>query len=579
MVSYLEKLSGEKYPWSKYSPVYLSYFHAGAMENTSCTFFDQSLFLKETQSSYFCPEDYQIHELSHQWFGNLVSCESWVYIVLNESFASYCEYLWSEHQGLQGKKDKILLSFLSLYNEEKENNTIPIIRNHFPNPNLLFDDHTYSKGALVLHTLRSELGDSMFFDGIKQYIHTHKQSSVELDHLRLSFEQISGKDLHRFFNQWYMEKLDPVIEVSYKYKNNKSQIEIETTQKQKSKEPFEIESELVILYPEATVRKKLVIKNQKDKFYIPSDKEPITLFFDAEKHPLVTFQYKNTNGFDRALKNSETTLLSKTELLKQFIENNSNDSIKGDIILRAFEGSSENYRLFVSNYLLARDYDFAGPYKGSHYAALSNIVQNKECEDCRLAAIQLLNKFRNKGKKELLQKCLFDSNHDLVYYAMESLVNYYPEAAWNSFQALESSSDEEILQYLSYFYTFSLNDSHNQFYQRTILTANNQSNIIENYLYYLSTANDSLIQNAFDFLVQNFDQLKSKQAQNSALQFFNNIIQLVKEKEKSIKSQIKAHKENKSPNEIDQRFIDLKNAELDKLQFLLEYFNETKIKT
>lgn len=208
MIDFFGKITGVEYPWDKFDQVVVRDFVSGAMENTGAVVHNIRLQHDERKHLDETEEDYISHELFHHWFGDLVTCESWANLVLNEGFATYGEYLWREHKYGKDYADELLeqwrvLTMYSYYNEYGET-PAPVVNYHYRNPDAMFNTNSYQKGALILHHLRGYLGDAVFFAGIRRYLTQHAYGTAELDDLRMAFEAVSGEDLHWFFNLWYL---------------------------------------------------------------------------------------------------------------------------------------------------------------------------------------------------------------------------------------------------------------------------------------------------------------------------------------------------------------------------------------
>lgn len=141
-----------------------------------------------------------VHELAHQWFGDLITCKDWVHIWLNEGFASYSEALWFEH--LEGPTK------LRTYMESKDRPGYwdgPILRDpdHI-NPWHYFNDVVYSKAAWMLHMLRHIVGDTMFFQILQDYVADtrFRFSHVDTDDFVGFCEDHYGASLDWFFDEW-----------------------------------------------------------------------------------------------------------------------------------------------------------------------------------------------------------------------------------------------------------------------------------------------------------------------------------------------------------------------------------------
>ena len=136
------------------------------------------------------------HELAHQWFGNSVGLADWRHIWLNEGFAAYAEWLWSERSGgpsasaLAGRSRAVLAGL-------PQN-----LRIGDPPPRDMFDDRLYRRGALTLHTLRTQLGDRPFFALLREWTEKYRYGTVTTDDFVALAEQHAGRSLRGFFDQW-----------------------------------------------------------------------------------------------------------------------------------------------------------------------------------------------------------------------------------------------------------------------------------------------------------------------------------------------------------------------------------------
>ncbi|MCM0060427.1 MAG: M1 family peptidase [Algoriphagus sp.] len=217
MIAYFEKRLGVPFPWQKYDQIVVRDFVSGAMENTTASIFMEELLLDEREA-LDSEWDYIIaHELFHQWFGDLVTAESWSNLTLNEAFANYSEYLWNEKRYGQDQADLKLVVEKEGYFAEADSEPKELIRFKYADAEDLFDAHSYNKGGLVLHMLRRELGDAAFFKGLNLYLTQHALQSVEAHDLRLAMERVSGRDLNWFFNQWFFANGHPELEVAVDY--------------------------------------------------------------------------------------------------------------------------------------------------------------------------------------------------------------------------------------------------------------------------------------------------------------------------------------------------------------------------
>ncbi|MFN7013705.1 MAG: M1 family metallopeptidase, partial [Bacteroidia bacterium] len=205
MLDFFSQKMGVDYPWEKYSQVVVRDFVSGAMENTTATIHYGALQHDDRAHLDNPTEDIIAHELFHHWFGDYVTCESWANLPLNESFATYGEYLWNEYKYGKWKADEDLEADLAAYLAESNQKREPLIRYHYHSREDMFDAHSYQKGGRILHLLRNTIGDDAFFAGIKLYLSKNAYTDVEIAELRMAFEDVTGQDLMWFFNQYFME--------------------------------------------------------------------------------------------------------------------------------------------------------------------------------------------------------------------------------------------------------------------------------------------------------------------------------------------------------------------------------------
>jgi aminopeptidase N len=225
MLTFFSDLLDYPYPWNKYSQVIAEDYVSGAMENTTGVIFGD--FVQKTKRELIDNENDQIvaHEMFHHWFGDLVTCESWANLTLNEGFANYSEYLWYEHKYGKDDADAIRMSEMEGYfYMAQQSGTHPLIHYGFEDKEDMFDAHSYNKGGLVLHMLRHIVGDGAFFTSLNKYLKDNEFTAVETAELRMAFEETTGQDLNWFFDQWYLDQGHPIMDVTYDYADGKVMI-------------------------------------------------------------------------------------------------------------------------------------------------------------------------------------------------------------------------------------------------------------------------------------------------------------------------------------------------------------------
>jgi aminopeptidase N len=207
MMRIFEEITGVAYPYNKYDQSIVAAFKFGGMENiTATTMADTEIFGANVEFMRGNIEDLVSHELSHSWFGNLVTCRNWAELWLNEGFATFMEAAYREKK--YGREDYLRMVATDAEEFLIEDAILP--KNHglynldAGNVGALFDHAgvTYSKGGAVIHTLREQVGNDNFWKAVNTYLNRHRLGNVESTDLRKVMEETSGQDLGWFFDQW-----------------------------------------------------------------------------------------------------------------------------------------------------------------------------------------------------------------------------------------------------------------------------------------------------------------------------------------------------------------------------------------
>jgi len=205
------------YPWPKFSQITVRDYVSGAMENTTAVIFGEFMQKnkRELLDDHLTNEKVVAHEMFHQWFGDLVTTESWANLTLNEGFANYSEYLWMEQKHGRDVADDHLMTEQQGYFYSAGEGGHPLINFGYENREDMFDAHSYNKGGCVLHMLRQLVGDDAFFASLNRYLKKNEYTEVESHELRLAFEDVTGQDLNWFFNQWFLGAGHPELDIEY----------------------------------------------------------------------------------------------------------------------------------------------------------------------------------------------------------------------------------------------------------------------------------------------------------------------------------------------------------------------------
>ena len=154
--------------------------------------------LKDENENWFVA-----HELAHEWWGNSITCADFAHFWLNEGLVQFLVAAYKEHRfGVDAYQREIGLAVDRVKRAVNEHRAGPVAFKHPLQERDINRTMVYSKGALVFHLLRNELGDKLFWQALRSYSSRHKGGSVTTEDLKQDFEAVSGKDLSGFFERW-----------------------------------------------------------------------------------------------------------------------------------------------------------------------------------------------------------------------------------------------------------------------------------------------------------------------------------------------------------------------------------------
>jgi aminopeptidase N len=284
MIGFYSRITGVDFPWPKYDQIVGRDYVSGAMENTTATLHaEQAQQDARELTDANGWEDIIAHELFHQWFGDYVTCESWSNITLNESFADYSETLWNEYKYGKDAGDAINFAGIQSYLQQPDNAGKDLVRFYYADKEDVFDGVSYPKGGRILNMLRNFVGDSAFFHSLHLYLNTNKFKSAEAQNLRLAFEEVTGKDLNWYWNQWYYGSGHPKLSIDYIYDDAAKSVKVIVNQTQETGKIFKLPVAIDIYNGAAKERHKVWIQDKTDTFSFSYANHPDLVNVDGDK--------------------------------------------------------------------------------------------------------------------------------------------------------------------------------------------------------------------------------------------------------------------------------------------------------
>jgi len=262
-VSFFSNLIGP-YPYEKLANVQSKTIFGG-LENAGCIFYSENSVTGKGKA-----ENLIVHEVAHQWFGNSVTENDWYHIWLSEGFATYLTAVYLEKNygreqlALEMKTSR--QHVLNYYLRSKA----AVIDTTITSLMRLLNANSYQKGAWVLHMLRHELGDEVFWKGMRSYYERYKNTNALTSDFEKVMEETGGKDLNGFFHQWLYLPGQPDLKITSKPSQMKDVTEITIEQTQPLL--FRFPLELLINSQEGVFRENIQVSDRISKITVKTGK-------------------------------------------------------------------------------------------------------------------------------------------------------------------------------------------------------------------------------------------------------------------------------------------------------------------
>lgn len=495
MLEFLSNKLGYPYPWPKFSQVVVRDYVSGAMENTTAVIFGQFMQKnkRELLDEHLTNEKVEIHEMFHQWFGDLVTTESWANLTLNEGFANYSEYLWLEYKYGRDAADDHLLTEQQGYFYSASEGGHPLINFGYSNREDMFDAHSYNKGGCILHMLRQYVGDDAFFTALNRYLKKNEYTDVESHELRLAFEDVTGQDLNWFWNQWHFGAGHPVLDIEYGWDDATKKASVTVVQKQfgdKVANIFDLPLFVDIYDVSGKSRREAIRvtkRNQTFSFDCPS--KPALINFDANKSLLCdkidhhndqewAFMYRNAPLYRDRIEAFEALEAAPSALTT---------AVSSEALSDKYHGIRQ--RALVSE----------GIATPANLPQIARLAESDPEPGVRAHAINLLSATGDKKYIPLFQKNMgADQAYSVVSAAFSGLQKLDPAAAKEASKTLQSDESEAFTPVLAEMYADQPDRSNLPFFEQKLDKVDGFSAFpfFDNYQKFLIGLGDDALQTA-----------------------------------------------------------------------------------
>ncbi len=421
MIQFFSNKLGVEYPWQKYAQIVGRDYVSGAMENTTATLHQESAYQNARELTDGIGWESTIaHELFHQWFGDLVTAESWSNITVNESFANYSETLWDEYKN--GKDAGDAQNYLDMqgYLQSPSNPSKNLVRFHYADKEDVFDGVSYNKGGRILHMLRNYVGDDAFFKSLNNYLSTNKFKAGEAGQLRLAFEEVTGMDMNWYWNQWYYGSGHPIVEIDYNYDDVAKKATVVIKQTQKTGKIFRFPIAIDIYNGSKKIRRNVWVENKTENFSFGYVTKPDLINVDADKIMLwVKTDNKTAENYEHQIKHAPN-YLDRKEAIDYFAKNN-----LPELSLGLTDKFAPLRRSAIAQLAASKLSEDAKVNK-----AIESIANAEKDKKTKAEAIMFLAKTSNASYKPLYEKNVNDSSYTVAGAALKGLLELEPSKAY-----------------------------------------------------------------------------------------------------------------------------------------------------
>ncbi len=284
MLDFFSDRFGVAYPWDQYAQTAVDDFVASGMENVSAT----TLAARDMVHADLASEKPEAadglisHEMTHQWFGDLVTCKDWTNTWLNEGFATFGASLWEEHYYGADASSYRYWRDQNTWMQSRELYSIPIVTRDIDD-SVEYVGNVYDKAGWVIHMLREQMGDEAFFRALKHYLEANRLQNVVSADLAKAVEESSGTNVDRFFDQWIYGAGAPrfTVRSTYDTAGMKVSLSVKQTQKVEGRVGlFRAPIDVSITTSSGEKLFPIEVSKADETFTFPVDGPPLMVLFD-----------------------------------------------------------------------------------------------------------------------------------------------------------------------------------------------------------------------------------------------------------------------------------------------------------
>ncbi len=439
MMDFYSKTLGVPYPWNKYAQIVCRDYVSGAMENTSATLHGEHVQKTKRELLDDNQEGTIAHELFHQWFGDLVTAESWSNLTMNESFATFGEVIWREHDGGKDRGDKSRFEKLQSYLKSTKNGKSPTLaRYYYHDKEDMFDNISYAKGSLILYALKEQMGDEAFYQSLKKYLTDNSFKTGEPQQLRLAMEEVTGKDWAPYFNQWYYQGGHPILKITTR--NGENSIILNVAQIQDSTvQTFQLPLAVDIYTKNGKTRQTFQLNKRNAQFMIPLPAAVEFIDVDPEKTLVGQIQIDKSDA-DYLYQYEHAPSFANRVGAIAYASKNPTNTISQQILTKALADTDADLAATAIQGL-----DLSNPtVRKSTEKTILTLAEKSEASVIRASAIQKLAQTKDKKYKSLILNAVNDKSYMVIASSIMAIKSAYPDQLQQSLKRIDPDATEYL---------------------------------------------------------------------------------------------------------------------------------------
>jgi len=439
MMDFYSKTLGVPYPWNKYAQIVCRDYVSGAMENTSATLHGEHVQKTKRELLDDNQEGTIAHELFHQWFGDLVTAESWSNLTMNESFATFGEVIWREHDGGKDRGDKSRFEKLQSYLKSTKNGKSPTLaRYYYHDKEDMFDNISYAKGSLILYALKEQMGDEAFYQSLKKYLTDNSFKTGEPQQLRLAMEEVTGKDWAPYFNQWYYQGGHPILKITTR--NGENSVILNVAQIQDSTvQTFQLPLAVDIYTKNGKIRQTFQLNKRNAQFMIPLPAAVEFIDIDPEKTLVGQIQIDKSDA-DYLYQYEHAPSFANRVGAIAYASKNPTNTISQQILTKALADTDADLAATAVQGL-----DLSNPtIRKSTEKTILTLAEKSEASVIRASAIQKLAQTKDKKYKSLILNAVNDKSYMVIASSIMAIKSAYPDQLQQSLKRIDPDATEYL---------------------------------------------------------------------------------------------------------------------------------------